>query len=661
MKTRLMVCMINDDMTADCYDGDIRTHLNNVDDLIMHLEDVPYGKGYTHTLCYTANLRVDAENMVHALDHAGPNRHNMVPDKISLTKMPIAPMYSAMCTERVTYTLRFAHSNHGRPVEVRGLDNLYTGWTNADLCEAAGTDDLLTAMYEAATQAKVTFGGSIPVTAASAAFKDFKKSLKKGAYDKVFPRLTVDEDDFARRAYYGGCVMYKAQIPEYNTATDVSVMEQMRRLAHGDGSGYVLDKTSMYPTYMRNYPLPVGKPSKGNINYFWDHINRMEDIDFCVEYWSAQMGRDVTPDEADALERREYYFVKANIKANIHNDTVPCIKWPRAKAFDSCNYVINMAYSDCFYLTETDFINMRDKYDIEECEIMETMRYETQVGVFAKYIDKWFTVKHDAKNKCERKLAKLMINGLSGKLAQYYNDTYYIPFVKTSTGCVEYFDIENEGESEVNEDGVELSRNDKYVPAAAAITAYGRAEISTIATDNYDILYGGDTDSIFVSGTPKGVDVGDELGQYKVEHEFDCSLFVGKKTYIIHDINDGWVIKGAGMSDEVKSEIIERARSIMSEHPWISAAPAAYADKIAHITAFQPGQTYIGSNWIKREPGKSTMSHDKAYTIQSPHTCSVVSQYVVDDDGQHNLQLVQIRKDVELSQPRYDFDDDLPF
>lgn len=672
MKRRIATIEIKDNMTAEVYDGTQKTSLASVRELVDWLENCPYGKGYTYTLGYCKNLRVDSENIVYELC----KDHMMTPEKISLTKAPMGNVYSAMCTDRVTYTVRFAKDSMGRPVELRSLDNLFTGWTPSDLCDAMGNDEWLVAAYDAVQIAIKTLDGKLPVTAASAAYNDFKKSIKKH-YDVLFPRLTVDEDDFIRRCYNGGCIMYNVGAHEHieNLHNYNTTRSKISALSTGDGAGYVIDKNSMYPTYMRDYPMPVGRPAKGDIEECWDHIARLEDIDYCCDYHSARLGYDVDRDEARDLETRNMYFLRVNMQMSIKDGCVPCIKWPRAAISDSTNYVVNMPGPQIFYMTEMDFVNVREKYEIYECDILDCYVCETQKGVFKKYVDKWFKVKHDAQNKVEKKVAKLMINSLSGKFAQYVNDKFYIPFVNDKTGTIAY-SAEDVQTAENPDDSENLSINDKYIPVAAAITSYGRCEISTVASDNIDILYGGDTDSVFVRDMPVGVKIGDELGEYKIEHEFDASIFVGKKTYAIHDINTGWVIKGAGMSDDTKSEIIARAESIAESYKsnmWMSAASGEQRVNAAYIAAMTPGSVYGGGCAISREPGRTREISCRSYTVRAQHDVNAyVVEHVETEEQTINgfnvevevgtvTEVVQVKPEFEQVKYEWTDDDDLPF
>lgn len=623
MRRDVFACEITENMEVEVFDGTSHTSYNSISDFVDFLSQ---RRGQTYSLCYMRDLQVDMDNVIYELDR----RHCMMTDKVNMTKVSESSVYSAMCTDSTAYTLRFCLDGC-KPVEMRDIRNLYTGWDDEDIIDAAGRDDWGEACFEAYAAACDIISRQVPVTPSSAAYRNFR-SMYKDKFEDNMPRLTEEQDDFVRRAYFGGIILPNCvkdsnevfdMLPRLNYGKYGELMDNTGfMLDHDengrfyykgtvDGAGYVVDKTSMYPSYMRNEYLPIGKGEFVDVEEFIGHIDRMLDEDELVSHYGSMCGGTPSKDYCMDIERSNYYFVKATMRIQLKEGHVPCIKFPRAAAFDCTNYITRMECEDTFYLTEYDYMLVCENYDVEYEEIEQVLKFRTEKGVFRKYVDKWFKVKHDNDHdKLRRKLAKLMINSLSGKFAQYARKYYVSPMVVD--GMISHCDMENEKyESIENEDGELMSVNDKYIPIAAAITAYGRYELVGYANSNYDNLYGGDTDSLFLKAIPSNIPIGNELGEYKVEHEFDFSKFVGKKTYILHDRNGEYVIKGSGMCKEVKDNIIKFAKE---------AGELFDDESFGYCIAFSEGMKYSGRTCIMRDKGRTYKRNDGMFSVKGMHT-----------------------------------------
>lgn len=148
---------------------------------------------------------------------------------------------------------------------------------------------------------------------------------------------------------------------------------------------------------------------------------------------------------------------------------------------------------------------------------------------FNSFIDHFYNKKKEAKTSFHRNFYKLIMNSLSGKFAQKLNDQELISYEKlkkkNNVNIKKIF---------FNQVLIE-SENEKYAENAnplwsAYITAYSR--IYLWQQLNYISYYGNllycDTDSIIYEGRDDLLEIGKELGQWKIE-KFDEIEIIGNK------------------------------------------------------------------------------------------------------------------------------------
>jgi hypothetical protein len=81
---------------------------------------------------------------------------------------------------------------------------------------------------------------------------------------------------------------------------------------------------------------------------------------------------------------------------------------------------------------------------------------------------------------------------------------------------------------------VTLSRVDRHVAISSYVTSYGRVFMHKNAWNKvgFDSLFYGDTDSLF---TTKQLEVGKQLGDFKLESKWKSACFLLPKTYMLED------------------------------------------------------------------------------------------------------------------------------
>lgn len=317
-------------------------------------------------------------------------------------------------------------------------------------------------------------------------------------------------------------------------------------------NGTTADVNSLYPSMMSSEsgnPYPVGKPT----------------------FWSGNY----IPDEA--LEDNRYYFIRIKTRFYLKKDKLPFIQikgnllykgtesLETSDIYDKETNQYYTHYRDLngnlidtrveLTLTMTDFILIKEHYDLVDFEILDGCWFYTQIGIFDEYIEKYKHQKQISKG-AKRELAKLFLNNLYGKMASSKDSSFKLAYVK---------DDKSIGFLPVSE----FNKKPGYIPVGSAITSYARNFTIRVAQKNYHgvnnpgFIYA-DTDSIHCDLPPdkiKGIKVhAKDFCCWKLESCWDKAVFTRQKTYIEHVIAEDLEpiekpynnIKCAGMPQKCK-------------------------------------------------------------------------------------------------------------
>lgn len=319
-------------------------------------------------------------------------------------------------------------------------------------------------------------------------------------------------------------------------------------------NGLTADVNSLYPSMMHsesgNY-YPIGEP------HFW-------------------VG-DIPP---EALINHRYYFVKVRTRFYIKENYLPFIQIKKSPYYrpNEMLETSDVFYNNCYWkyleddegndiptvveltLTMTDWILMQEHYDLVDCEILSGCWFESRIGIFDEYIDKYKTIKVHAKG-AKRTIAKLFLNNLYGKMASSPDSSHKLCSVDDDI-VIHFTTVK------------EMDKQAGYIPIGSAITSYARNFTIRAAQKNYygvnerGFIYA-DTDSIHCDLRPeelKGVPVDDNaFCCWKLESCWDRAWFVRQKTYIEHITHNDlkpvdspyYDIKCAGMPDRCKKRVID--------------------------------------------------------------------------------------------------------
>ena len=392
--------------------------------------------------------------------------------------------------------------------------------------------------------------GHNKMTIGSCCMAEYKALTGKYQYDEWFPNvydIPIDKDlhgednagDWIRHSYKGGwCYLVKGK--ENNIYKN----------------GTVADVNSLYPSMMSSESgnrYPIGLP----------------------HFWTGNF----IPKEAQINNR--YFFIRFRTKFYIKHNMLPFIQIKGSWLYKGTEMLDTSdvrnpkdgKYYDKYYdkegrlqdttvmltLTCTDYKLFREHYDVKDFEILDGCWFETEIGIFDDYVNKYKQIKMNSKG-ARRTLAKLFLNNLYGKMATNTNSSFKLAYLKDD-GSIGFETIDQN------------HKKPGYIPVGSAITSYARnftiraAQANYYGADKAGFIYA-DTDSIHCdipADKIKGIRVDDRaFCCWKLESSWDRAVFVRQKTYIEHVTMENlepidesyWNVKCAGMPDRCKKNYL---------------------------------------------------------------------------------------------------------
>ena len=367
-------------------------------------------------------------------------------------------------------------------------------------------------------------------TIGSCCMKNFEQGYSTLELSKMFPnlyKLNIDNiygssntGEYIRNSYHGGwCYV---------------VPEKHNKVYH---NGCTLDRNSLYPYVMHSksgHKYPIGEPT----------------------FFNGEIPDNVYGNDS------KYYFVRIKCNFKLKDGMLPTVQIKSDPIYNPKVWLTSSAtdrlpnYRPILTLTCTDYELLKEHYDITNLEILDGCYFDSDIGIFDKYIEKWANLKMISKGGM-RQIAKLFLNNLYGKFATSPDSSYKV-FYLNRFGAISSYDIES---SDIKRVG--------YIAIGSAITSYGRKETIECAQANYNgpdndgFIYA-DTDSISCNldqSEIKNCKIDKtEIGCWKVETTYDYCKFIRQKTYIKHvikenseDVKPYVDIKCAGMTERVKN------------------------------------------------------------------------------------------------------------
>ena len=314
-------------------------------------------------------------------------------------------------------------------------------------------------------------------------------------YRSIYPKLSIEEDDFIRRAYKGGWTYVN---PKYAGQIITKPVE-------------VWDINSMYPHKMKERYLPIGEPI----------------------YFKGK----------PKPNKYQCYIAHIMISFEIKENHLPSIQVKHSFYFNPTDYITSSEGNEIeMTVTNVDLKTIFSQYNVLSIEYIDGLYFNKSRGYFAKHIDTNMAIKEKAVGG-ERYIAKSRMNQVYGKTATSPRRQNKIPYLKD--GVLKF------GLSPIQ------IEEPQYTALGVFITAWARHDIIMDAQNNYDNFIYCDTDSLHLIANEDGTEPNlpihpTKLGYYKKEHNVIKSVFLRSKTYIEQYENGEIEVKCAGASPEVK-------------------------------------------------------------------------------------------------------------
>ena len=325
------------------------------------------------------------------------------------------------------------------------------------------------------------------MTSASDALTDFKLTMNKTRFNRLFPNLDFETDKKLREAYKGGFTFLNKIYKEKDV-----------------GEGIVLDVNSLYPSVLYNELMPIGEPIFYEGKYESDSVYPLY-----IQVISCRF--ELKKDKIPTIQIKHSYFIETEYLESSDNEIITLV------------------------LSSVDLKLFLDHYNVYEVTYEYGWKFKGMNDIFTSYIDKWMNVKIESTksgNKGMRSLAKLMLNSLYGKFATSMVVKSKYPYLEDDV--VKYIVSDED-----TKDGL-------YLPIGIFTTAYARNKTirTSQAIKDYSLKkYGvdmyiySDTDSIHtllpIEEVKEFCEIDDvKLGAWKHEGTFTKARFVRQKCYL---------------------------------------------------------------------------------------------------------------------------------
>lgn len=331
-------------------------------------------------------------------------------------------------------------------------------------------------------------------------------------------------------------------------------------------NGTTADVNSLYPSVMHSESgnfYPYGEP---HFYKFHSDYSGEKQAKILIQKCEAHL-------EYDIIRIRTRFMLKFNklptimVKHNPLYDSREMLETSNIrdrKTGEYCDYYIDIDGNKApakveLTLTWNDLKLVYEHYSLYDTEYLDYVSFACGKGMFDQYINKYRKIKETSKG-AQRTLAKLFLNNLYGKLGMSTNSSFKV------------ISINNDGSLGFN-NILEQNKRAGYVAMGTAVTSYAREFTIRAAQKNYHgkskrgFIYA-DTDSIHCDLAPdeiEGIKVDDNaFCCWKLESQWDKSIFVRAKTYIEHITHENRVecepfydIKCAGMPKNSKELLID--------------------------------------------------------------------------------------------------------
>lgn len=317
--------------------------------------------------------------------------------------------------------------------------------------------------------------GLTKLTSASDTFYKYKELIGKQRFEKIFPTVDIEVDDYIRKSYRGGVV----QVNKKYKMVELHDVE-------------VYDVNSMYPAQMCNALLPYGKPKffKGRYKYNICYPLYIQRINVCLK---------LKPNHQPTILHKGFMFLSNTYLEDTENELIELT------------------------LTSIDMELMFKHYYVYDIEYLDGYMFKGSFSLFKDFIMPIYKLKCESSGAIKQ-LNKIYLNSLYGKFATSPRHINKTPSIVED--IVKY-----------SSDPLEIEKP-IYTAVASFITAYARYCLFKAIQDNFDKFVYCDTDSVhIIKGDFKGEIHDSKLGAFKLEKVYAKAIYLGQKAYIGYKLN----------------------------------------------------------------------------------------------------------------------------
>lgn len=260
-------------------------------------------------------------------------------------------------------------------------------------------------------------------------------------------------------------------------------------------------------------------------------------------------------------------------------------------------------------------------------KINEGHVFQRSSNIFSDFIDELYKIRlNTPKNSVDNVIAKLLMNSSYGRWGMDLNKSNITFDLNDAT--------DEFRELKINRKKVMLFSKDvklksfAHVAVASFVTSYARIHMHKLMMPIRDTLYYTDTDSIFTTTQIK-TNVGDELGQLKLENTWDSAIFLLPKTYMAKSASKAKIamkgfdkkkIQGFTMDDFRAALDGDLRRFKILNEPKFATFKSALGQK-KFVTMTKANSKQLKAKYDKREIIKTHSQFDtKPITITTQET-----------------------------------------
>lgn len=415
-----------------------------------------------------------------------------------------------------------------------------------DLMKDFDSEYPVVAMYRAAIG--VRSYAERATTISSCAYSHWKNGYDRSVFMRMFPEIDGNAEEICRNAYHGGlCYIQK------------------NKSCITTKPGAVIDCCSLYPFIMKTRKFAIGAPIYGE-GAMPEDIIKSDSNTFYVHFKAQfKLKKDHIPFLRTRCDKRHWQMEILESSSYFDRDGNEYEFYEEVDEWGEI-FVKPITVELCLYKPELELFF--EQYNVTAFEPIDYVYFKAMGGIFDSFVDEFYELKKKAKGKAERRIAKIMLNALSGRMslkkdrkncylvhnAQEYIDNYG-SFAQKEIGATSKGKYTNDfmgeslapmikGEAEIT------TRSASHIQIGAAITSEALVYMVRLIQQNYERFLYTDTDSIHFEGTIddlKGVTIGNELGEFKVEHEFYSAIYFKEKVYTLEDKTVAPTVTWAGL------------------------------------------------------------------------------------------------------------------